>query len=155
MRYVRWRILPRRAAPRVAKILRRIAKVALKGPTAESRELAWLAFFFLPVLLLRAKLRSGEEVSPQRIEGEKPDQIITDRASKADKGRWEELIHEFNTDVALNRARPRPQAPTVANPGDPVSAQVADSFCRLASTTQDGKAARQVTQAPCIPPCQE
>ena len=138
---------------KVAKILCKIGRTALNGPTAEDRELAWLAFFAVPALLLRAKLREGSEVGPQRVEGEKPDSIIMERAIRAEKGQWSELVRELKVDIALQKAKPRG---VVKFPdGEQVSAAVADGFCRLAQTGQHGKAARHVSQAPVIQPCQQ
>ena len=145
--------MPVKALRKVAKLVCKIGKNALSGSTAESRELAWMAFFALPVLLLRAKLREASEVGPQRVSGEKPDSIIMERAIRAEKGKWGELIREMKVDAALQR-KPRSVA-HIASPGDPVSSAVADGFCRLAMTGQNGKAARHVTQAPVIQQCPE
>ena len=150
-----WRILPVKALRKVSKLLCKIGTTAISGPTEEDRELAWLAFFALPALLLRAKLREGSEVGPQRVEGAKPDQIIMERAIRAEKGRWTELVRELEVDIALQKAKKPGAAGQIASPGDPVSAAAADGFCRLASTGQHGKAARNVVQAPVIQPCEQ
>ena len=114
-----------------------------------------MAFFALPVLLLRAKLREASEVRPQRVSGDKPDAIIMERAIRAEKGKWGELIREMKVDVALQNSREPRSVVHIASPGDPVSSAVADGFCRLAMTGQNGKAPRHVTQAPVIQQCPE
>ena len=60
-----WRILPIKALRKVSKLLCKIGTTAVSGSTEEDRELAWLAFFAFPALLLRAKVREGSEVGPR------------------------------------------------------------------------------------------
>ena len=165
-----WRILPKRALPKIADFVIEISDRATSGAECErrccegcdackARNEAWLEFHYLFQLLARNKEESKESKPTQMMKsGPKVDDIIKVRSQQAKQHGWKGIVEEYRADAALrhkvdlDRGQPTPAARKL---GEPASPQDADAFCRNAASGQLGKAAQSIIGGVVLPDSQQ